>query len=318
MRSHQQRLLLIIGGTAIFALAVVVLLRPNHRPGPAPADNADQQSEANTDNAQGHADPQPAELYALGLQLLAENKLIEARSVLSRALLSERLTASQADDARDKLMDLANETLFSPDVYENDPYTFLYVVQWGDMLQRIERKLELHVPHTLIMKINGLPDDKIYADDTLKMIRGPFHAVINKSDFTMDIYLHREGLEKIFIARMEVGLGKNNGTPLGLWQVKLDGKGSEPTWYPPPRSHLQGPIKYGEPGYPFGKLGLWIPLVGIDENIQQRTGYGIHSTDKPESIGREASLGCIRLRDGDIEVVYTLLYEKWSTVEIRP
>jgi lipoprotein-anchoring transpeptidase ErfK/SrfK len=44
------------------------------------------------------------------------------------------------------------------------------------------------------------------------------------------------------------------------------------------------------------------------------TNYGIHSTNDPASIGKEGSLGCIRLNDVDIELVFSLLYEKWSTV----
>ena len=35
--------------------------------------------------------------------------------------------------------------------------------------------------------------------------------------------------------------------------------------------------------------------------------YGIHGTNKPESIGRNASHGCIRLRVQDAEALYTLL-----------
>jgi hypothetical protein len=36
-------------------------------------------------------------------------------------------------------------------------------------------------------------------------------------------------------------------------------------------------------------------------------GYGIHGTDVPSSIGRSASHGCIRVRNEDIEVLYTLV-----------
>ena len=102
--------------------------------------------------------------------------------------------------------------------------------------------------------------------------------------------------------------------------MELGGKAVHPTWDPPPNSELsgRGPIAHGEPNYAFGIKGLWIPLEGIDEHTKGREGYGIHSTDKPDSIGKAESLGCIRLRDDDIEMVFRLLYEHWSTVEIRP
>lgn len=36
-------------------------------------------------------------------------------------------------------------------------------------------------------------------------------------------------------------------------------------------------------------------------------GYGIHGTNQPASIGKNASHGCIRLRNRDVEELYTLL-----------
>lgn len=36
-------------------------------------------------------------------------------------------------------------------------------------------------------------------------------------------------------------------------------------------------------------------------------GYGIHGTDKPETIGRAASHGCVRLRNEDIEKLYEMV-----------
>lgn len=340
-RSSQRRPLLVLGGGAILALAIFALL--NQRPpaeepaGQGDGDNANSANIENIYNNNGesptHGDPQaspdpsgafelqPIGAYNVGLQLMADGKLIKARSYLSRALFSGQLTAAQANDARDKLADLAGATLFAKnaDFVADDPYTFLYVVQPGDMLQRLEVRLRLHVPHTLIMKVNNIDDaTTIRPGDTLKMIRGPFHAVVDKSDFSMDIYLHREGLEKLYIMRVPVGLGKDDATPVGMWRVRLGGKAIKPRWDPPTRSGGRRSISYGEPGYPFGKLGLWIPLEWIGDASTPFTSYGIHSTNKPETVGTMASLGCIRLRDGNIEDIFTLLYEKWSTVEVRP
>jgi len=190
------------------------------------------------------------------------------------------------------------------------------------MLGPLEKEeFRLHVPVALILKINGRqPDEasRLRAGETLKMIYGPFHAVVDKSDFTMDIFLHRPGLERIFIARMPVGLGKHNTTPAGLWRIKLGGKMEKQDWYPPPSSDINGRIPYGHPDYAFGEKGLWMSLEGFDEDTEGLTGYGIHSTNKPESIGTMSSLGCSRLADEDIEFLYTVLYEHWSTVLVKP
>ncbi|MGO8796463.1 MAG: L,D-transpeptidase [Candidatus Sulfotelmatobacter sp.] len=45
-------------------------------------------------------------------------------------------------------------------------------------------------------------------------------------------------------------------------------------------------------------------------------GYGIHGTNAPHSIGHAASHGCIRLRNRDVEKLYTMLHVG-DVVEIR-
>jgi lipoprotein-anchoring transpeptidase ErfK/SrfK len=45
-------------------------------------------------------------------------------------------------------------------------------------------------------------------------------------------------------------------------------------------------------------------------------GYGIHGTNAPKSIGHAASHGCIRLRNQDVEKLYTMLRVS-DVVEIR-
>ncbi len=75
----------------------------------------------------------------------------------------------------------------------------------------------------------------------------------------------------------------------------------------------------GDPGYALGKRGLWISLEGVDGNpYSAADGYGIHDTSDQNSIGTYSSLGCIRLRDADIDLVFSLLYEFWSTVAVEP
>jgi len=262
-----------------------------------------------------------AAAYRRGAALAKANRLIEARTLLSRAYYSGRLPKTMLDDARRRLTELAEITLIGPrsSVYPNDPYAFSYQFQPGELLAKVERKLKLHVPWQIILRINGLRRaEDIQAGRRYKLIRGPFHAVVYKSKFTMDIFLHRRGRQKIFVKRMRIGTGADGATPIGMWRVRLGGKQERPTWYPPPNSRSRGPIAYGQENYAFGVKGLWIGLEGLDEATRGLSGYGIHSTNDPSSIGQARSLGCIRLGDEDIELVYFLLYEHWSTVEVRP
>ena len=259
--------------------------------------------------------------YQRGLGFYDANELIKARSELCKAYFSGQLSADQQQHARQKLTELAELTLIGrgSDVYPDDPYTGRYKCVAGDVLTKVERSQKLHVPWQLLIKVNNMrrPED-LEAGRRYKVVHGPFHAIVYKSAFLMDVYLHREGLEKVFIKRFRIGTGANSATPAGMWRAKLGGKHERPTWYPPPNSVFRGPIPYGHPDYAFGQKGLWIGLEGLEPATKPLTDSGIHSTNDPKSIGSAESLGCIRLADEDIELVYSLLYEHWSTVEVRP
>ncbi|MCD6304479.1 MAG: L,D-transpeptidase [Planctomycetes bacterium] len=254
-----------------------------------------------------------------GERFIAAGKLAEGRAELSKAVLSGKLPADRAEMLRGKLSDLADKMLFSRRIYDGDPYVGQYVFRQGDLLAKVERKLRLHVPPPLLLRINGLKDARrIRAGQTFKVIYGPFHAIVSKSDFTMDIFLHRAGNDPAYIRRLMVGVGRDGSTPVGLWRVKLGSKHEQATWYPPPSSPQRRSIQWGRQGYPLGKRGYWIGLEGIGPKTRGHMGYGIHGTNDPSSIGRAASLGCIRLADADIALVFSLLYENWSTVRVLP
>jgi len=285
-----------------------------------------------TRQAATRSEPEALKKYQAGIAAFNVQKNLEARGLLSEALISGGLADNLAADSREKLAYLSEVTLFARTIDPRDPYTMRYTFKPGDLPSVVERQLRLHVPDQLIVKINRLPDAaKFRAGADYKLIKGPFHAVVYKSIFKLDLYLRRreDNLPVVFIKRYDVGLGKNNSTPVGRWRlgcgalVGPDGKRERgkllrAAWNPPPNSGLTHRIEYNMPGYPFGRKGMWITLVGTDENTKKLTDYGIHSTDDESSIGRQTSLGCIRMRDADIQEIYDRLYEKWSTVEILP
>jgi len=258
--------------------------------------------------------------YDRAVTLIGAGRLVEARGLLADALNSNALPAARADDARKRLIALADRTIFSPNVQPKDPCTFNYSFKPGDVLMKVERTLRLHVSERLIMRINGIADPtRIRAGQTVKMVRGPFHAVVTKSRFLMDVYLQEAGGNRmILVRRFAVGLGRNGSTPPGMWRVSLGRKMVHAPWTPPPSSNLPPRrILWGEPGYPLGRMGYWIGLEGIEGNPHTAAdGFGIHGTNDPSSIGRAASMGCIRLADDDIELVYAMLYPKWSKVRV--
>ena len=71
-----------------------------------------------------------------------------------------------------------------------------------------------------------------------------------------------------------------------------------------------------DPRNPIGER--WVGLDGFDEASKAHTGFGVHGTIDPESIGRSMSMGCIRLGSQDVELVYELLAPRVSVVKVVP
>ena len=259
-------------------------------------------------------------LYAI--EEPSDAQVLQARAELARAYASRKLDANRADEARKALAHLADLTIFSVGrVYKGDPYVLQYIVKPGDRLDGkdgVIRRNNLRIPSQLVALINNIERaEQIRAGQRLKMVRGPFRAVVDKSDFAMDLFLH-----DVFVRRLRVCIGApETPTPEGYFRVTLGGKLTHAPYTPPVSSGKpQRSILPGEEDYPLDAQGHWISLTGIKEmgtDISKEEGYGIHGTNDPASIGKAASLGCVRLSDRDIRLVFATLYEKWSTVEIR-
>jgi hypothetical protein len=263
--------------------------------------------------------PTPAGQRALeqmrvGLSLAEDNRPVDARQELSAALDSAALEPADADFARDVLGTLNRRLVFSPEILADDPFSRPYVVGPGDQLRAIVTRQGLQVDWRFVMRINRIASQRyLRAGQRLKLVTGPFHAVVDKSDFRLDLYLG-SGADRVFVASYPVGLGdQNTPTPVGRFRVRPGSKLINPAWANP----LTGE-RYArdDPDNPIGER--WIGLAGDDEATRDLMGYGIHGTIEPDTIGREASMGCIRLLPDDAELIYEVLTERTSTVEIRP
>jgi len=239
------------------------------------------------------------------MKLFNAGKIIQARELLNDTL-NEQLSSSLRTSVKSRLRQLADKWLFSREVYPDDKLTVLYEVQKGDHLERIAK--EHKVPYELLMQINGIArPELLQAGQRIKVIQGPFNAVVYKSNFTMDLYLQTK-----YIKTYRVGLGRAQyETPSGRWRVESDGKLIKPTWTDPDTGRT---YVGDDPDYPLGSR--WIALEGLEGAATGRTGFAIHGTKDPESIGTRSSRGCIRLYNGDVVEVYNLLYNGISEVLI--
>jgi lipoprotein-anchoring transpeptidase ErfK/SrfK len=78
-------------------------------------------------------------------------------------------------------------------------------------------------------------------------------------------------------------------SPAGVY--KIVNSIEDPTWYTKGRTVPRGP------GNPLGTRWLGLSVKG----------YGIHGTNVPSSIGKNASHGCIRMRNRDVEQLFKMV-----------
>ncbi len=242
---------------------------------------------------------------AMALMNAKPAKIIEARGILNDILLMP-MTDRQRAFVKSRLSELADKWLFSKTVYPQDSLCSSYRVKRGEILSTIGKQYK--VPWEILSKINEVRPEVLPEGETIKVINGPFHARIYLSTFTMELFLQNN----TFVKSFRVGLGQSGReTPIGLWRVKLESKLIKPPWRDPVTRKL---LHYGEPGYALGSR--WIGLEGIKGAAKDRTGFGIHGTEEPETVGTNSSRGCIRLHDSDAIFVYNLLVPVHSLVEV--
>ena len=136
---------------------------------------------------------------------------------------------------------------------------------------------------------DNIGKNRIRAGRAIKIIKGPFRAVVGKSTFSIDVYLGQT-----FVTHFRVGLGADGSTPTGEWKVGT--KLVNPTYYPPRGGVV---MSADNPQNPLGER--WIGLIGTGGEAVGQSRYGIHGTIEPESIGQNISMGCIRMFNEDVE-----------------
>ncbi len=230
--------------------------------------------------------------------------IIEARNRLNK-LLQGQLAPEQRQTIKDEMARLSKDWLFGPAAYPGDMLCDTYTVKRGDLLDILGRRMK--VPHEILMQINNIAKPQaLQAGRALKMIHGPFHVKVNRSSFTLDLYL-----QDMYVRSFKVGLGKSGfETPLGHWHVAQGGKLIKPTWTDPDSGRQ---YKSTDPDYPLGSR--WIGLEGVDGAARGRTGFAIHGTKEPDQIGTAGSRGCIRMYNDDVVLMYNLLVPQYSQVD---
>jgi LysM repeat protein len=243
-----------------------------------------------------------AEGFEAGMKAWKRQELLSARELLNQSLAAG-LTGKDAEQARETLTELAQRTIFSRATIKGDPLTSNYQVQPGDTLGKIAKRFS--ITEDLLAGINNIADkDHIVLGWRLKVLHGPFHALVVRSEHVMHVYL-----QDVYVRSYPVALGINGTTPIGKWKVA--NRQENPSWTNPRTSERW---HANDPENPIGEH--WIGLEGIEGDALGQFGYGIHGTIEPETIGQDVSMGCVRLAPDDIAELYGLLLPGASMVTI--
>lgn len=238
---------------------------------------------------------------------------IAARLQLTRLIDSGTLSPEAKRQAIDAITTVNASLFFSSTVNPADALMTTYTIKSGDALSKIARKAGMAADWRMIMRLNGIKDpNRIRAGQVLKVPTCTFHAVVSKSEYRLYLYAG-EGSDRVLVATYPVGLGEHNSTPTGAFMLKPGSKLVNPEWRNPRTGEF---FKSDDPKNPIGER--WIGLQGVDAGNSKAMSYGIHGTTDPASIGKQASMGCVRLKDADVEVIYEALTEPNSTIVIVP
>jgi hypothetical protein len=255
------------------------------------------------------------QLIQQGDSAMGSNKLVEARAAYSKALLDREASDTDKTALRTKLTTINQDLVFGIRVEPTDTLVESYKVQPGDSLVRIARKRELATDWRLIQRVNRITNpNALRAGQTVKLVKGPFHAVLHKSAYRADIFAGSpdDPANWLFIKSYQLGLGEGNSTPVGNYVVKKNSKLVDPPWVNPRTGEK---FASNDPKNPIGEH--WIGWQGVgDSTVNQ--GYGFHGTIDPDSIGQQKSMGCARMKSEDVAELFDLLVEEVSVVRVLP
>lgn len=229
-----------------------------------------------------------ADLLSAARQLKNDDQYAQARDKAEEVLTQS--SNESAKKAAEQLLGEVNVGLvLSP---RQMPEKVDYAVQPGDALVLLARKFGTTIDTIQIG--NRLTSANIRAGDRLRIFTGKFSIKVSKSRNDLVLLMNDR-----FFKRYPVGTGQYGKTPTG--ELVIKDKIPNPPWW---RSDGKQ-IPFGDTNNVLGTR--WMSLKYADDS--PLSGYGIHGTWQPETIGQQASAGCIRLLNSDVEELFTLVPE---------
>lgn len=240
------------------------------------------------------APEKPASPKVQSLMQAAEKAEKEDNISAARTNYLEVLADSECGGARDvaeaRLGIIDIDLIFTP---REMPGKVDYAIAAGDSLKKIANKFGTTVD--LIVKGNNVANpDRVQVGDRLRVLdKQVFAIAVSKS--RNDLLVTMNGK---FFKRYRVATGKFAKTPVGTF--KIEDKIPDPPWWRPDGKV----IPFGDKENILGTRWMAIAATG---DTPPAKGYGIHGTWDDSSIGSQASAGCIRMKNSDVEELFTYI-----------
>lgn len=235
--------------------------------------------------AQGTLDQERARAADQARALEAQGEDLEgALRAATRAYLATVDRAARRA-LRPALLELSAKVHFGPTPPSG---VTTYTIAKGDVLTRVADAH--HTDYRLIQRLSRLQNDRVRIGQRLRVPQAPVTVVVFKKDFELIVLFNGNAL-KVY----DIATGKDGRTPEGSFRIGT--KMEKPDWYSP-----EGRVyRYGAKENILGTR--WLAF----ENTDEHQGFGIHGTTLPESIGTESSMGCVRMRNEEVEELYDLV-----------
>lgn len=228
------------------------------------------------------------------VRLLEEGRQLEAKGMAAEAVEKYRQIIQHGAEkgvmaeAEQRAGKINIELIMSPAPMEEKK---AYIAKSGDSPHKIAAAFGTTAE--LLQKSNGIQDaSKLRAGDSLRVFTGRFSIVVNKNDNTLTLLIN-----DTFFKKYPVATGKFDRTPAGTF--KIVDKIVNPDWW-----RADKKIPYGDPENILGTRWLAIDATGETPKVK---GYGIHGTTDESSIGKAESAGCIRMKNSDVEELFTMV-----------
>lgn len=218
-------------------------------------------------------------LYEDAVKLENQGQKLEAKAIYQK-ILNEHADFDQMETIQKNLGDINLNIILSN---AETPDTVMHEVQPGDSLGKLSKQYGTTID--LIKVSNGLNSDVIRVGQRLRIWKGKFSIFVDKSQ---NVLILKSGDEVVKV--YNVSTGTNNSTPVGTF--KITSKLTDPVWF---------------------KSGAIVPPESPDNVLGTRwmgfdlAGYGIHGTTEPDKIGQQVTAGCVRMRNEEVEQLYTFI-----------